>query len=73
MTTSVEVRQRGLRYLDEALTVVIEQQSEKFRPSIPLESGIRLSQELAGMDQRPIFVEQVHVLSRVSIKRVGPT
>jgi len=53
------------------LTVVIKQQSEEFRPPAPFESGIRLSQELARMDQRSVFVEQVHVLSGVSVKRVG--
>ena len=33
-----------------SLTVVIEQQCEKFCPPVPFESGVGLPQEFAGMD-----------------------
>ena len=51
----------------ESPTVVIKQQSEKFGPSTPFKSSLRLSQKLASMYQRSIFVEQVQILSRVSV------
>ena len=53
-----------------SLTVIIEQQHEKFCPPIPFESSIGLPQEFAGVDQGSILIEQVHVLPNVGVRRV---
>ena len=38
---------RGIK----TLTIVIKQEDEKFRPSIPFKPCLRLSQEFTGVDQ----------------------
>ena len=47
-------------------TVVVEQQNEQFRPPMPFEPRLGLFPELAGVDQRSVVVEQVHVLPNIS-------
>lgn len=46
------------------LTVIIKQQDEELSPSVPFKPSVRLSQQLAGVNKRTVFIQKVHVLPK---------
>lgn len=45
-------------------TIIIEEQDKHLRPTTPFEPSVRLAKELAFVEKRAVFVEQIHVLKR---------